>query len=808
MNPIFQEALDELASVRRVSHAAYVALSFLRALAASTLATSLWFIADPQKPIGGIVIGLVSFFIMFSFTRFRKPQPISIDDFLLGLDISNSSSNTSPYLAASSITHSPESDWPPRLAREIKRAKALEMRRLTAMGSAIAIPALAAMLLLFKATPSIVSAVAEAQDVLSLFSGDTTLEILSGALDPTTEQKPIKLLGEDQMIDLHPANVLRFSYGSSSSSSKAKPPNLSLVPIGSELTRKPQSFQLNPAFDKDGKTAGWTIEFSAAFKAKLVVEDQVSKTLATLNVHAMPIPEVLLTLTQPLQDPWPDNATLPLKIQVKGHNPLKKVQLKIKSKTRTFSENVASIQGDETLTVNTDYRLSVEPYMDEDFVEFEIQAEATDSSQPQPLTGVSSPLIIRAASAYGRYRQTLQVLTKARSILDDFVSTQKEKASVPAELSELMTKAFQQSEQSPYFDTIDRSDIADFGQSINDAVAAESKSRLSILIDTSHKLSNFLFEHESIDDKERDRDFFVSIRTFSRILEKPQNARPASLEQLTKKISSYLDGRHKRWRIRTDRLGEANYPSLWAKVRDQKPFHRGLADAVSFDHKKSATEAQLVLTNTTALYKNWIDQLEKKEAEFQEKQDKESQQGLANARNELKELQRRQDQVSTNLDRAASRNKEDLDTKWQSARPLLNSNIEQGKGLLEQLQALAPRSGERLSAALMSMDDSLTQGNGGEYVVAESASDLAGRLLRDAEHAAAQKQQQNQRGKRKRAMGDNYYGTPIVGGDVEIKSDYQVDPRYRENILRDITSGGQSDEDSVLLDNYLREVLR
>jgi hypothetical protein len=83
------------------------------------------------------------------------------------------------------------------------------------------------------------------------------------------------------------------------------------------------------------------------------------------------------------------------------------------------------------------------------------------------------------------------------------------------------------------------------------------------------------------------------------------------------------------------------------------------------------------------------------------------------------------------------------------------------------------------------------------------------RLLRDAEQSAARRQQQQgNRGKRKRASGDDYYGNAMVGGDVEFKTEYQVDARYREDILKDVLKNGDTAEDKTLLDNYLRQVLR
>jgi len=90
------------------------------------------------------------------------------------------------------------------------------------------------------------------------------------------------------------------------------------------------------------------------------------------------------------------------------------------------------------------------------------------------------------------------------------------------------------------------------------------------------------------------------------------------------------------------------------------------------------------------------------------------------------------------------------------------------------------------------MEFTVTAGEGLKWVESESAADLAGRLLRDADKAANKSQKQPGRGRRRRSGGDEYHGTSI-GGQVEIKSDYQVDPRYREHILRDVED--EIDED-------------
>jgi hypothetical protein len=101
----------------------------------------------------------------------------------------------------------------------------------------------------------------------------------------------------------------------------------------------------------------------------------------------------------------------------------------------------------------------------------------------------------------------------------------------------------------------------------------------------------------------------------------------------------------------------------------------------------------------------------------------------------------------------------------------------------------------------------VTSGESAQFAQAESASDLAGRLLRDAEQAASRSQKQQGRGRRRRAGGDEYHGTSI-GGQVEIKSEYQVDPRYREDILRDVESEISNGENKAILDGWLHEVVR
>jgi hypothetical protein len=79
--------------------------------------------------------------------------------------------------------------------------------------------------------------------------------------------------------------------------------------------------------------------------------------------------------------------------------------------------------------------------------------------------------------------------------------------------------------------------------------------------------------------------------------------------------------------------------------------------------------------------------------------------------------------------------------------------------------------------------------------------------LRDADQAANKSQKQRDRGRRRKTSGDDYHGTAI-GGQVEIKSQYQVNPRYREDILKDVEDEMTSGENKNLLDGWLRQVVR
>jgi hypothetical protein len=367
-----------------------------------------------------------------------------------------------------------------------------------------------------------------------------------------------------------------------------------------------------------------------------------------------------------------------------------------------------------------------------------------------------------------------------------------------------MQKAIQQSETAPFFDGIDRTELARLMQKVNETSNQSSPSKIQ---DTSQAIGEFLLEHEILDDRERDRDFFIAIRSFSRVLDGEKPRRIEQSTYLANRLIQFLDDRHKRWASRVARLGREFSPENWERINGERPFHKQIqqAAAQAADNPKIA---QGHLSKAASEFRAWIEELESKEDLLRSKMERERQQGLANARNDLKEIQQRQDQISQALDRAAQRPTSDLSEKWPAARTNENTNVKQSTTLLNRLRELSPQAGERLEAAIKAMNETITTGESAQFTQAEGLSDLAGRMLRDAASAASSSQkQQKDRGRRRKNNGDDYHGNSI-GGQVEIKSEYRVDPKFREEILRDVEGEMNSEENRNILDGWLRQVVR
>lgn len=552
------------------------------------------------------------------------------------------------------------------------------------------------------------------------------------------------------------------------------------------------------------------ITFAVSESVELFIPTlSANRPLARLIVRQLPIPKVSLTPVDALHDPWPDDQPLNLKIRVSAEHSLQLVRLLIKSGSRVAKELVANVMTEDRNTLTTEYRLHLEPYVESDLAQVEIVAEAVDRSLPTPLIGQSRPLRINTASAYGRYKVALETLRKLKTLLDETISQKSPELS--KEAIDLANQSEEQSDRSPFFDGLDRVQIHRFRRATEDL---SQQNDFGQILDLSQSINDFLFEHEILDDRERDRDFFVATRSLSRILEQTASKRPMSLQNMTSRLHQFLDDRHKRWQKRVERLAAENTPPNWQTIHQEKPFHKAiekilLLDANSSRNPKLRSEQMTILSKTVSDYRAWIEALEAHEDKSREQQERQRQEGLASARNALRELQQRQGEVSAELDRADQKTPAQMSEQWISTKLKQASNVRDTKQLEGQMRALAPSAGARIEAAIKAMEATLDSGNQGNYAQSESNSDLAGRLLRQAERSASQSQQRRQsRGRRRRVTGDNYYGQSVVGDDIEINRNYEVERRYREDILDEIQDANLDEDQRALLENYLRQIVR
>jgi hypothetical protein len=369
-----------------------------------------------------------------------------------------------------------------------------------------------------------------------------------------------------------------------------------------------------------------------------------------------------------------------------------------------------------------------------------------------------------------------------------------------------MQVATQMAEQLPFFDLIDRQDLARFSQDFNE-LSRSSNIMNSQVLELSQDLGAFLADHETIDDRERDRDYFIVSRVLSRNLSLSSPDRQ-SIDKTFDRLLQFVQQRQKRWAARISRLDDDNKPDRHESIAQKRVFEQKIREAIVLFEQAQYEKSVASLGVLSGEYKAWIEELEAKEDEQQKRRQQASQQAANQVQEKLRELQRVQDGVSRKLDKASERDQGELKKSWGAVQSAQSENATESTQLLKMLQMMSPRGADRLKAAVASMQDVVVQGNTSSFALAESASDLASRLLRDAAHLAQKQQEKASRGKRKRPSGDNYFGKSIDGGDIEIKRQYSVDPRYREQVLDDVQSELFQGTDQSVLDSYLRETLR
>ena len=634
------------------------------------------------------------------------------------------------------------------------------------------------------------------QPVLHILQGQTQLT------DLEIDDYPLST-SEVHELELASQNLIQISYQSENPKEHAI---VYLHPLN-KIEEVYQSFKMNvqKLQDKDD-VFEYKITFSVDQDLSLSIPASFGEHLvAHFKLQQLPYPKVSLTPMMEITDPWHDEKPLELNIEASSQAPMKIVNLIIKVGSRKSEELVNNITSNDIYTYNTNYSLVLENYLSEDVADVEILAQVIDAASPTPLIGYSNPIFVRTESAYGRYRHSLQVLRQLKTNVDQSIEgnnyhlTLKEK--------DLIDDAFQRSLHTPYFDQIDRLNLQNIQSSIQEDVTNKTMKH-TVLV--KNFLDEFLLEHEILDDRERDRDFFVASRALSRLIEEDKDERPIPVELAIKNLQHFLKTRRARWKLRVEKLQLAPKLPQWKKIEQNKPFIQKLDEILQNVDQESDENAKplLTLSNLSSDYRVWIESLEKAEDQLRQQKDQKRQEGLASARKKLRELQKRQGKISTDLDNAYAQKKEDLEDKWPLIRLKQNTNSKETRKLTAQLKALSPSAGMRIEAAYKSMLGVLENGENSNYIKAESYSDLAGRLLRKAEKESQKSIGNKQRRVRKRVTGDQYYGQSVHGGDLEISREYQVDKKYREEILGEFQGQEKNEDNQRIIDKYLRSIIR
>ncbi|HYX37127.1 MAG TPA: hypothetical protein VE954_28835 [Oligoflexus sp.] len=780
-----------------------VALSALRVLRSGVLALCtflLWAWVSPEAWGQQVAIFVVSLIVFLVLGWQKGLRLSSMSEWLLSLEMANPQSNKSAF-------HLPkdnalDSTWNQLIYTELERHKKEGWRLLISKGASLLLPLVFLVILSQTAGQAWESALQSLERAALSLTYGARMRVVEGM--PDADPGLIKLSRKTQEFTVLEQNLIEVLV-------TAQPESAPSLQLKDSKGKSLQTFRLVKAAGPEGNetTGRFSVTFALTEDAQIFLSTiSTSTPTAVFKVKRLPVPDVTLTTIADPEEAWPDDKPLPLDIFVKAEHPLQSVQLIIKAGERTHKELVTEVLAQDKMDLETSYSLPLESYMDKDEQELEIVAEATDRAITGPLVGRSKPLVIKVVSAYGRYQLTLRTLAEAKKEID--MALQGKDGFNAKHLTELGQKAVKQAEDSPYFDGLDRHQIRLFQQTF-DAIA--KKPDMELTVQVSEDLNRFLFEHESLDDRERDRDFFVAARTLSRLLEQKAEERKVPVNKMVERTKNFLAERHRRWERRMQNITPENRPQEWEQVQ-KKPFTQALAQIEKMDTSKppQTDDALQKLSQTVEQYRQWIEALESKEDLSRAEQEKQRQQGLANAQNQLRELQKRQSSVSTKLDKSGEREEKDLQEAWASVRMDQNSNIKGTRELESQLRSMSPTAGERMKAAVAAMEATVNSGNENQFGEAESASDMAGRLLQQAESAARQSQRDNgKRGRRRRVTSDQYYGNQVAGGDVDLRRDYQVNRRYREDVLddvRELKKRESSEETDSLLEDYLRKVIR
>jgi len=481
-----------------------------------------------------------------------------------------------------------------------------------------------------------------------------------------------------------------------------------------------------------------------------------------------------------------DSQLIPVSISVGAQHSIDEVFLLIQtSNGKPQKELVQKVMIEES-RLDLTHELLLEPFLTSDLADVIVIAVAVDKAHPRPHMGRSKPLKFRVESSYGRYRRVLKSLDKSKQAVDEFTAKKfesgasKEARKLTETVAQQVKKAAELSARTPFLNYTDRQDIQVILEQQKEFSSSKSLKDAYALKD---QIERFLWEHELLDDRARDRDFFIAARAFSRAMDAGQKKSSADLKVMKKRLKDFLKERAARWEKRLERFGDEKKPDNSKEILAGK-FATDLERLYKKYTQGETKLAQSKLSKLSSEYQKFLEQMEGGEDKSREQKEQKRQQGLADAQKQLRQLQKTQDDISKSLDKASSRSAEEVEDAWMLSSLKQKSNIQDTKRLEAEMRSVSGRVGERLQAAIEQMKNTEQKGQSSKFGEAESHSDMAARLLRNAESIAKKQSQRKGNGKRRRRRsGENYYGSSVVGSDVKVRYEYEVDDQYRGKVL-------------------------
>lgn len=788
-------------------------INFLIRLIKSSVLTSAFYLVVlqvfPLFPPITVIVAI--FFWLGSFVLHQKNALPKMEKskIPLFLDMKYQNDFPSPYsLAKIDIKNS--GNWNKRIAYELKQYS-LKCREITQIQSLTTIVPTLILCLMVVSTPIdlILDPIIKSHRLFFPITAKYDLSIEKGLTVPDGKSKFNLISNQTSEIEVSNSNLFKIQYINLPTSD---------IPYTLEVKSKSpfsDTFENELLLGLEKKEELSSEEFSsyevsfALDKTNYLFIPELSKTtpVAKIIVKSLPIPIVNLKPKQPnLKNPWPDEEYLPLIIRIKSEEPIDEVNLIVESNKKTYKELVTKVLAADKKYLEINYSVLLETYVSKDIDQIILRAEAIDRSMPFSQKGISNPIAISTASAYGRYVNTLKNLKEIRNQL---IKTQeKDLPSLDPKIKNQYEVVMQMSLASPFFDSLDRMFLDSLRERLDHVVQNLHPLDLSQLAED---ISRFLFDHEILNDRERDRDFFIAARTLSRLIEDKlkDNDLHQSTKQTIDRISSFVNQRHEKWQLRVKAL--PNPPESWEQIKD-KPFTQNLFSINELSENKEFRSAKNLLTETVTNYQAWIDELEKEENKARNNKEKERKNQINKAMSKLKKIQRNQSSISQTLDKSRTQPKETLKNNWRTKKELQSKNAKATKELESEMAKISPQAAKRIISAKKSMDGTQIAANEENFVEAESYSDFANRLLRQASAEASKSSRRKSRlERRRRVMGDNYFGSRVVGGDIEFKRTYQVNKKYREEVLDQIFKQKdlvESEEQKKLLEDYMFRIIK